>query len=275
MDHLRKHYRLISLEQMCRELSKPCRDDPAVIVTLDDGYRDTYTHAFPVLRKYGIPATVYLIVHSVETGELPWYDRVFLAAQVTDKKFLELDALGRCSVPKGRARRLTLGGQMVAQLAQLPNDDRRRCCLELERLVPLPKAERTNRMLDWTAVRTMRKEGISFGSHTLTHANVTRLTPAELEDELGTSKAIMERRMEIPVLDFAFPFGRLSADGAEQAKVLCRLGYRSAVTTAGGLNRPGADGFTLRRSEMAEGPGGLYRLSLFALRVERALMYES
>jgi len=175
-------------------------------------------------------------------------------------------------VPKDPDERFALGGQMAAQLAHLPNQERRHFCLELERLVPLPDKECANRMLGWSDVQTMAREGITFGSHTLTHPNVAKLSAEELDEELATSKEIMERRMGMPVHDFSFPFGRLSENGLEEAKVLRRLGYRTGVTSAAGLNKPGSDCFTLRRSQMVEGPGGLCGISLFAFRVEKAFL---
>ena len=59
----------------------PSAQDQSVVVTFDDGYLGTYTDAFPVLKEYGIPATVYLIAGSVESGELAWYDQIFLRFQ--------------------------------------------------------------------------------------------------------------------------------------------------------------------------------------------------
>jgi peptidoglycan/xylan/chitin deacetylase (PgdA/CDA1 family) len=146
----------------------------------------------------------------------------------------------------------------------------------LDRLVAQPKTKFASRMLDWADVRAMRKEGISFGSHTLTHPNVGKLSPAELDEEIGGSKAIMEHRLQEPVRDFSFPFGQLSQNdeggaGMAEATILRHLGYRSGVTSASGLNRPGANCFMLRRYQMAESAGGFCGPSLFALRVERIL----
>ena len=59
--YLRKSYRIVPLAQLCSELLEGRQVSPTLAITFDDGYRDLYTHAFPVLQKYGIPATIYLI----------------------------------------------------------------------------------------------------------------------------------------------------------------------------------------------------------------------
>src|SRR5262249_31711791 len=82
MRFLRKNYRLVSMQELILELLEGATTEPAVAVTFDDGYRDLYSEAFPILAKYQIPATIYLTVGSIDTGEVAWYDRIFLALQV-------------------------------------------------------------------------------------------------------------------------------------------------------------------------------------------------
>src|SRR5690348_402265 len=86
MEYLRRNYRVISLHQMIQELEDPPRRGLSVTVTFDDGYRGTFTEAFPVLREYSIPATVYLLAGAVENNTIAWYDRIFLALQQTTKE---------------------------------------------------------------------------------------------------------------------------------------------------------------------------------------------
>jgi len=71
MRFLRRNYRIVSLEDVCRDLSGSSNVEPGVAITFDDGYRSAYTIAFPILQKYRLPATIYLTAESVETGQVP------------------------------------------------------------------------------------------------------------------------------------------------------------------------------------------------------------
>ena len=248
---LRENYRVVSLDEACRELRTGTKSEPGVVITFDDGYRSAYTVAFPILQKYRLPATIYLTVDSVETGQVAWYDRVFLAMAVAPSGELQLDLPGpwrfQLNSPEDRLRAAL---EVVALLRTLPDSHRRECCTLLENKIGLPQNALSSRVLTWEEIHTMHQSGIGFGSHTLTHPVVSQLAPAELEQELGASKCILEKNLGVPVLDFAFPFGKTSDCSAAALEMLSRCGYRSAVTTVPGVNIPQVNLFELRRMQI-------------------------
>ncbi len=269
MGYLRERYRVISLAELIRELERPDAAGQAVAVTFDDGYRDNYTHAFPVLQKYGIPATIFLAVGAIESGEVAWYDRVFLALQVLPGPVLDLDVdiPRRYLLPSPQARH-EAALDIVARLRKLPEGQQRQCCADLEKKVALPAQELADRMLTWEQVRAMHQAGVSFGSHTVTHPVLSRLTASAVETELRDSKRILEERIGSAVEDFAFPFGQPADCGDLPAAVLARCGYRSAVTTSAGVNRPGADRYRLRRAQIGEGSS----VAMFAFQLNQLFL---
>lgn len=60
--------------------------------------------------------------------------------------------------------------------------------------------------LTWNEVRELHRHGIQFGSHTVTHADLRSLEPAELEFELGQSKEVIEQNLGAPIDSFSYPF---------------------------------------------------------------------
>ncbi len=266
MRFLRKRYRVVSLEQLCRELEDPQSAGQAVAVTFDDGYRDVYTQAFPILERYAIPATVFVTVAAVESGEVSWYDRVFLALQVFpgEKLEIELDEPRRFELTSPEVR-LRAATEIVSRLRKLTDARRQECCAVLEKRVALPADALADRMLTWEQIRRMQRAGISFGSHTMTHPVVSRLEPTEVERELRESKRILEERLDRPVTDFAYPFGQPADCGTDSTPLLARCGYRSAATTTKGINAPGADLYRLRRVQFADERS----LAMFAFKLNR------
>jgi peptidoglycan/xylan/chitin deacetylase (PgdA/CDA1 family) len=251
MRYVRRRYRVLSLDELCEEMEKPSGKGDAVAVTFDDGYRDLYSHALPVLRKYQIPATIFLPVTCIETGQVPWYDRIFLALQVFPKDKFEIDLDCRRSFQLTSFHtRLQAAAEIIQYLRTLPDDRRKEYCAGLEERIILPQDELRDRMLTWEQIRAMGREGINFGSHTMTHPAVSQLTASQLDSELGESKRVLENRIGSPAVHFAYPFGKPADCGTVARPVLLRNGYRSAATTVEGTNEPGDNCFELRRSQI-------------------------
>jgi peptidoglycan/xylan/chitin deacetylase (PgdA/CDA1 family) len=255
MRFLKKHYRIVPLAQLCSELREAHLVKPTVAITFDDGYRDLYTHAFPVLQKYQIPATIYLIGRSMETGEVPWYDRIFAALSAAEGSSLEV-GLGSSRRFKlsSRAARAAAAWEIVCYLRSIPDSERRVWCADFETRAPAPERELQDRMLNWKQVREMQRGGVDFGAHTMTHPSVSRLSPSVMENELKSSRQVLEQGLETYVQDFAFPFGKPSDCGAVAEEYLLRYGYRSAVTTTAGTNMIGSNLMALRRLQIGDDP---------------------
>jgi peptidoglycan/xylan/chitin deacetylase (PgdA/CDA1 family)/CelD/BcsL family acetyltransferase involved in cellulose biosynthesis len=252
MRFLRARYRLVSLDALQEELSNPKTTEPSIAITFDDGYRDVYTHAFPVLQRYNIPATIFITAGAVESGEVSWYDKVFLALNVApnEKLDLVLDKPRRFLLPTAAAR-LQAAEEIIMWLRGLPDEQRKEFCLQLEKLVPLTQDQVTNHMLTWEQIRTMHQAGICFGAHTLSHPIVSRLSPSALDGELRGSKTMVEVRLGVPVLHFAYPFGKPEDYKNTQATVE-GAGFRTASTTVWGINTPGANPYELCRVSVGE-----------------------
>ena len=269
MRYVRRRYRILSLDNLCGEMEKPSQRGDAVAVTFDDGYRDLYSNALPVLRKYQIPATIFLPSVSIETGQVPWYDRVFLALKVFPKDELEivLDRPRHFQLVSLKAR-LETAAEIIQYLRTLPEDRRREYCAAFEEQIILPEDELRDRMLTWEQIRTMNREGITFGSHTMTHPAVSQLTESQLKSELGESKRTLENRIGSPAVHFAYPFGKPADCGTAALPFLVRNGYRSAATTVEGVNEPGDSCYQLRRSQV----GNERSIAMFAFRLNQLFL---
>ena len=252
MQYLRRNYRLVSLDSMLALLDAPASSGQFVAVTFDDGYRDVYTHAFPVLQNLQIPATIYLTVDVIEQDSVAWYDRIFLALSLVqaDKFDVMLDKPRRFLL-SNPVSRLRAAEQIISYLRRIPATARIDFCRELDRQVPVPADQIAGRMLTWEQIRTMQKAGASFGSHTLSHPAISQLSRAALEDELRTSRQIIENRLQAPAKDFAYPFGK-PADYGDTPLVIPDFAYRTAVTTNWGLNSASTDPFRLRRVSICD-----------------------
>ena len=105
---------------------------------------------------------------------------------------------------------------------------------------------RPRTLLSLNQMREMQRAGIQFGSHSLTHPLLTRLSTPELLREVRDSKMVLEDTLGTAIEWFAYPYGDI--DRRVRAAVL-ESGYKAAVTTDAGLNK-WQDPLALQRLEV-------------------------
>lgn len=104
--------------------------------------------------------------------------------------------------------------------------------------------------LTWQDVRELHGQGVSFGSHTASHADLRSLGPEQIEYELGYSKELIEQKLGTPVRSFSYPFPFPEEDDhfvRYLVDVLENQGYQNAVSTVIGRVRHGRASFFLPR----------------------------
>jgi sugar transferase (PEP-CTERM/EpsH1 system associated) len=249
MAHLSRRYAPLPLGEAAERLARGTLPPRAVVVTFDDGYGDNYRHAFPILRKHGIPATIFVVTGALDRRTPFWWDAV---AQAVER----IAALGRADadgLPGWLAARLDAlrsGGRsgetaraIVQELNRRDREEREATLAALLAAAPAGGAGGEG-VLTWAEVREMRRAGIEFGSHTVSHAFLDELAPEEARREIEDSLERLASELGAPTRLFAYPRGRV----AEPLRALLReAGVNVAVTTELGDNRTSDDLLALRR----------------------------
>ena len=251
METLHRHFRPLHLAEALRRLDERIPLPPrAVAVTFDDGHRDNYTHAFPVLRRLGVPATIFLSTGYMDRKETFWFDDVAYRLQRASRDAIELRSLGLRLVLGDAARRRRATDEVLAKLKLVPNAVRLSALRELaeESGVEAGIGDERSRPLTWAQVREMRDAGVEFGSHTVSHPILSRLGDEELRAELRLSREELERQLGRRVVLLAYPVGGEDAFDERVVRIARECGYRMALTYVSGANRwPPGDRYRLRR----------------------------
>jgi peptidoglycan/xylan/chitin deacetylase (PgdA/CDA1 family) len=220
-----------------------------VAITFDDGYRDNFTSAFPILKELGLPATIFLATGYIGTGTIPWYDQVCLAFKLSTRNALPCIAEGAPAGPlESREQRLAFQERMLDWFRAIENDSRIQAIRILFRALGVPPSLcLPNYMLGWDEVRQMLPNKITFGAHTVTHPVLSRMSVKALQQEVLQSKKTIEQKLKVPVRHFAYPFGRDMHCGETARRIVAECVFETAVTTEFGFNQPGDDLLTLKR----------------------------
>jgi peptidoglycan/xylan/chitin deacetylase (PgdA/CDA1 family) len=250
LEYLTRRYNVVPLSRLAESISHR-EQAPARLaaITIDDGYRDAYEIAYPLLRRFGAPATLFVAADFIDRRAWIWTDKA---------RFLTRRAVSQRLAIKigGQESRLNLDDpssrhdaaeRVNATLKRIPDEVKEEA---IERLasacgVVLPQTPPDEfGPIAWAEAREMQAHGIEIGSHTLTHPILTMVGDQRLRSELQGSRSRLEEVLKRRIEQFCYPNG----DHDERVRSeVARAGYRVAVTCEGGLNKRGDDPLTLRR----------------------------
>lgn len=233
IEHLSRHYCLLPLDDGLRRLRNGDLNAPTACITFDDGYANNFTTALPVLRRYGAPATVYLVTGLIGTDRRLWTTRVEYA--IVDSDVMEIrigdpgidGALGISPAERRKSAR------RIKEHLKRADDERR---LELlEAIFDLVGESDRNldhhRLLTRGELEAFDADGtVSFGAHTHTHPILSRLSDSRVQDEIARSVREVQQLRHVSST-FAYPNGHPEDYDRRARRTLAALGVRAGVTT--------------------------------------------
>jgi len=226
LERLSRNYHVLPLDEVISSLRMKRPLPPnSIVLTFDDGFLSNYTLAFPLLKKFGTPATIFLATAFVDEKKPIWVDRLDYAFHNAGKTPAEM------ILAKARLKLLPQE-DVEEQLAKI--EDELGC-----RLVDVsaPDTPPIYRSLDWSHVREMQACGlVSFGCHTHNHLILGRCQPETIRQELAMSRAIIERELGQPCRTFCYPNGGPGDFSETSESILKAMGFQCAVTAIGSYN---------------------------------------
>ncbi len=223
---------------------------PICVLTFDDGWHDFYRYAFPIIKKYKVPATVFLPTGLIGTGETFWTEE--LSALFKRKGDLggslhksENSHVEEIEVLKGSMESRLEGA--INLLKPLREEMIAETLEELKVRWSIESSEKERSFLNWDEVIEMYESGlVTFGSHTVSHRILTTLNPGEIRRELEESRnqLIEKGVVDSSAIPFSYPNGNYDAHIIELAR---ESGYSLGVTTGSGWNGFEENLFELKR----------------------------
>jgi peptidoglycan/xylan/chitin deacetylase (PgdA/CDA1 family) len=231
LGYIKSRFHVMGLDELIDYLVNDRTLPPkGTIVTFDDGYKDNYLYAVPLLKKYEIPATFFLTTGPIENGGLHWFDELAYRIRHSRPAILEIEGFGVLSLGPRQREREAAVSCVMRYLRRLPPKARDRVLADIRRQteVAIPGDLSRRVMLTWEEARDMIRAGFRIGAHTVTHAVLTAGSSEEAKIEISESKKIIENRLQLDVRTFSYPFGQYNAEIIEAVKA---SGCQAAVTT--------------------------------------------
>jgi peptidoglycan/xylan/chitin deacetylase (PgdA/CDA1 family) len=250
MEYLAKHCRVVALSDALYQLQSGSIDCPTVAITFDDGYQNVFDVAFPILREFHFPATVFINTGFVGTSKTIWFCHLIHAIANTLNQSLEWRGL-KFDLSTVRAR-ATASRKLQSYLKKLEHhnllEELWEIIEKLEVDSSLLDSSLDFRIMDRAAIAAMANSGlVQFGAHTASHSILTRVPLKTARDEINESIRSISDWTGEPCRLFAYPNGGSTDYDYKIINILKDFGIFAAVTTIQGPNTARTPMLELRR----------------------------
>jgi peptidoglycan/xylan/chitin deacetylase (PgdA/CDA1 family) len=249
-------YRFVPLERIIESTSKP-RPERVAAITFDDGFKDLFQNAYPILKKLAIPFTLFLTTSTVDSERLLWLHKLYVAID-------KLTAINRPDILRKYFDLQDVDQDLrkiVGNIVQANNKtDNEILASNLANEAGLSEImEREiakNLYLTKVELLEMQEYGLSIDPHGHEHLSLPDLSRVDTKKEIETSVDYIRQEFHRKPTVFCLPFGRRNQFVQE---IVAGLGLKGIATTERGLMKKSEDPFDLPRFCLTNNNAWFYR----------------
>ena len=230
----KKHYDLISLQELFRRLREREPLKRVVVFTIDDGYFDHGLVGGPIFAQFDCPVTIFAITGFLDGTIWLWWDQVQYICERTSRCTLKAKVGNdeRTYRLDSRQSRIAAAHEISWWCQDASRTDREACIADLSRDadVEIPvKPPRQFAPLSWDEARRLEKQGVTFGPHTISHPVLSTTSDEHARSEIQTSWKRLREELASPVPVFCYPHGRARDFGLREMEFVQQAGLWGAV----------------------------------------------
>lgn len=247
MDWLKANYKIVRFDEDWNRI-----EEDAVCITFDDGYRDNFLTAVPILKQRQIPATVFVATGNMNSGRELWWDELernllmdkdYRAAfQLSDEMF---GCRWTAETPEQREDLYYTLHWLMRCVEVGRRDDWIRQLQKWNGYTENGREE--NHCVQLADIKNTNTSIIQIGAHTVNHPVLSRLAPDEQKREIERSRQCLENALIQPIVTFSYPFGGRDDYNEETIAICKELGFSKVAANIPGIWKTGDDLYQIPR----------------------------
>lgn len=251
--YLKKHFNIVPLqtitEALAQGLPMPQR---TVALTVDDGYTDFLSIAYPIIERHRVPITVFVVSGFSTQNEWLWFDRIRFICENTNKDKVKVETPRRVFEFRlsNDEEKECAWDELCSWCLRIPTNERLRLISAFESVagveVPAVPTEKY-RSLTLEEISSMDESLVEIGAHTRTHVILSSCSDEEQLQEIEGSKEDLERFLNRPIKHFAYPNGQAADFNWLSKNTVAQSGFLASVTVRPALIDRNTDRFAIPR----------------------------
>jgi peptidoglycan/xylan/chitin deacetylase (PgdA/CDA1 family) len=231
LEFFQENFRIIDLNELYSiiKIGEPIKERLALI-TFDDGYRDNYDVAYPILKRMAIPAIFFVTTSLIGSNVVPWWDEIAWHVRKLAGQTFKLN-----NWPDPITLPTTIDAESIRRVLNRIKSFPAKIELQLQELrvftdQEIPAELSNNLFVQWEHLKELEQNGISIGAHSHTHRILSSLNREDLIFELTESKRLLENYLNKPIESLSYPVGGESTYNNSMFKLLDNIGYQVGFT---------------------------------------------
>jgi peptidoglycan/xylan/chitin deacetylase (PgdA/CDA1 family) len=217
------------------------RSGRRLMLTFDDGYRDNYEIAFPVLRSHGVRAAFFLATGFLDRPKAPWWDEMAWMVNHATPQVIETGDWFPGNLSLRQSDKQASIAKLVAHYKLLPDTDGERFLEHVAQATGsgrCPPECAAGLWMTWDMARDLRSAGMSIGGHTVTHPVLARLSADRQREEIASCAYRLHDELKIKMTSFAYPVGSPDTFTDLTKRILRECEVETAFSFHGGYAAP-------------------------------------
>lgn len=263
MRYLKSNFNVIDLSQFLSTFEKKSQfKSKSCLITFDDGWKDSFEQALPVLHEFQIPATIFLSTGFIGTSKRFWQERLnymLKALHYRCKSDIKLKKKALNKFRESELRNFILSdgrdleekiSNFVAKQKKYKEEIVENLIDKMTRFLEIEddKITQIDDFMSWDEIRIMSNNRIDFGSHGMSHGILTR-NENTAHKEISESKTVIEQELHTNINSFSYPNGDYND---EIIRLVRNSGYNIAFGTESGFVSPQDNPYKIKRINIHE-----------------------
>ncbi|MFC1668275.1 polysaccharide deacetylase family protein, partial [Chlamydiota bacterium] len=244
VQYLAENYNVITGDELIDSIkAKKSLPDYSLLITIDDGYKNNHTTAYPILRCFNLPAIVFIPTAFINNKKALWSDKIIYSLSRTKQNMISFNVNSKTKCfDISNSKKKMLADRQIRQIILLKDlEERYRIINSIIDETNIDLDEDIERYEDyssisWNELRKISEHNIYIGAHTHNHVCLSALTKKRITEELKTANRELLDNLGYESKIFAYPYGGLNSFDKKSKALLKDFGYVCSFINVAGFN---------------------------------------